>query len=194
MTRGVLLGGLAALLLAGAYWISLQSAVRARDATGNGRNAEVYREPEILLSGVEVREIRKGGRIDRVLARQASYRVVSQSLFAEQVTFAMEDGGGKIMVEAPQVSWNMREGRLDLPEGGTARNGSGWSAQVPDARIDLPGQVLRANRATLSIPGIRVDGSGLVWRWKEGTVELASPESRVHPDPLRRGTGKMGGA
>lgn len=190
MTRGVLLGGVAALLLAGAYWMALQAATRTREAADPGRSAAGYREPEILLSGVEIREIRKGGRTDLVLARQALYRVLSKNLFAEQVTFAMEDGNGKVVVEAPQLSWDMQEGRFELPKGGTARNGSGWSAQLPDARIDLPGQVLTANRATLSIPGIRVDGSGLVWRWKDGTLELASPESRVLPGPLRLGTGK----
>jgi len=190
MTRGVLLGGVVALLLAGACWISLQASTRTREATDTGRSAAGYREPEILLRGVEVREIRKDGRTDRVLARQASYRVLSRNLSAEQVTFAMEGGNGKVVVEAPQVSWNMQEGRLDLPKGGTARNGSGWSAQVPDARIDLLGQVLTANRATLSLPGIRVAGSGLVWRWKDGTVELASPESRLLPGLLRREAGK----
>lgn len=194
MTRGILLGGVAVLLLAGAYWLALETATRAREATDNGGRAAGYREPEILLHGVEVREVRKGGRTDRVLARQASIAVRSRDLSAEQVTFVTENGNGKIVVEAPRVSWDMREGRLDLPEGGTVRNGSGWSAEAPDARIDLPGRVLTANRATFSIPGIRVAGRGLVWRWGDGIVELASPESRVLPGPFRRGTGKGEGA
>jgi len=190
MTRRVLLGGVAVLLLAGICGMALQGATRTREATGTGGNAAGYREPEILLNGVEVREIRKGGRTDRAIARKASYRVLSRDLFAEQVTFLTEGGNGKIVVEAPEVYWNMQEERLDLPKGGTARNGSGWIVQLPEAWIDLPGQVLTANRATLSLPGIQVAGSGLAWRWKDGTVELAFPESRVIPGSLRQGAGK----
>lgn len=189
MTRGFLAGGVALLLLAGVCWMALQGATRPRGTTDAAGTDAGYREPEILLHGVEVREIRKDGRADRVVARQASYRVLSRHLFAEQVTFAA-DGNGKVVVEAPEVSWNMQEGWLDLPKGGTARNGTGWSAQLPDARVDLQGQVLTATRATLSFPGIHVAGIGLAWRWKEGTVQLDSPESRVLPGSLRRGTGR----
>lgn len=193
MTRGILLGSVAALLLAGVYWMALQTATRARIAADAGEASVGYREPEILLRGVEVREIRTGGRTGRVLARQASYGVLSRRLAAEGVTLTAEDGDRKVVVEAPRASWEMAEARLDLPDGGTARNGSGWSAEVPGARIDLQGQVLTASRATLSLPGIRVTGSGLVWRWEEGTVELASPESRVVSGMLR-GSPRKGSA
>jgi hypothetical protein len=189
MNRGILLGGVVLLLLAGAYWMALRTAIRARVAVDTGGSAVGFREPEILLNGVEVREIRKGGRSDRILARQATYKVLTKDLSAERVTFETKNGQGTVVVEAPQASWHMQEERLDLPQGGTARNGSGWNAEVPDARIDLREQVLTANRATLVLPGIRIAGSGLVWRWKDGTMELSSPDSRVLPGPLRRETG-----
>jgi len=192
MTRGVLAAGIAALLLAGAIWMVVGPGGRERAGEENAGSAAAYREPEILLNGVEVREIRKNGRNDRVVARRAVYRVLSRNLSAEQVVFKTGDGADTVVVEAPRVFWNMREGRLDLPGGGTARNGSGWEADVPEARIDLPGQVLTADRASLSFPGVRVAGNRLVWEWRSGTVELSSPESRVLPDPLRRGTGKGG--
>lgn len=190
MTRGIVLGIVAVLLLAGTYWVALQAAVRTKEASDNGDIAAEFREPEILLSGVNVREIRNDGRTDRVLARRASYRLLSGNLLAEQVQFTVEDGNGSVEVEAPRMFWDMQAGRVDLPQGGSARNGSGWSARLPDARIDLPGRMLTATRATLTLPGIRVDGSELVWRWKNGTVELASPQSRLLPDPLRRGIGE----
>lgn len=190
MTRRILLGGIAVLLLSGACWMALQAATRTQDAADVGGRAAGYREPEILLHRVEIREIRKGGASGRVLASRASYRVLSRSLLAEQVTFTTESGNGRVHVEAPRLSWDLQEGRLELPEGGTARNGSGWNIEVPDARIDLPERMLTANRATFSMPGIQVAGGGLTWRWKEGTVELISPESRVLPGPLRSGAGR----
>jgi len=193
MTRGVLAAGTAALLLAGAVWMVTGAGTRARTGEETAGSAVVYREPEILLNGVEVREIRKNGRNDRVVARRAVYRVLSRNLSAEQVVFEAGGGADTVVVEAPRVFWSMREGRIDLPGGGTARNGSGWKADVPEARIDLPEQVLTADRASLSFPGVRVAGNRLVWGWRSGIVELSSPESRVLPEPLRRETGKGGG-
>jgi len=192
MTRRVLAAGIAVLLLAGAVWVVVGSGARGRTGEENAGSAAAAREPEILLGNVEVRETRKNGRNDRVVARRAVYRVLSGNLSAENVVFRTGDGSGTVVVEAPRVFWNMREGRLDLPGGGAARSGSGWEAEVPEARIDLSKQVLTADRASLSLPGVRVAGTRLVWEWKSGTVELSSPESRVLPDPLRRGSGKGG--
>lgn len=192
MTRWILLGGVAAVLLAGGGWMTLQAVSRTQEVADHPEGAAGFREPEILLHGVEIREIRQGGQVDKVLASRALYRVLSRSLFAERITFMTENDHGRVLVEAPRLSWNLTEGRIDLPEGGTARNGSGWSVEVPDARIDLPGRALTANRAVFSIPGVRVAGGGLIWRWKDGTVELSSPESRVLPEPLRREAGREG--
>ena len=47
MIRGILAAGVAALLLAGAYWVALDAASRARSAAGAGESAAGYREPEI---------------------------------------------------------------------------------------------------------------------------------------------------
>ncbi len=189
MIRGILAAGVAALLLAGAYWVALDAASRARSAAEAGESAAGYREPEILLDRVEIREIRKDGRNNRILARRAAYRVLSRDLSAEQVVFAAGEGAGAVEVEAPQLFWDMREERLELPGGGTARNESGWRAEVPRARVDLTRQVLTADRAALSFPGVRVAGNRLVWEWKTGTVELSSPESRVLPESVRGGSG-----
>lgn len=187
MTRTVLAAGVAALLLVGIYRIALDRATRVRTGERGGESAAAYPEPEILLRGVTVRQVRADDRSDRFVARRAVYRVLSKDLSAEEVVFTAGTGAGAVRVEAPKVRWDMREERLDLPEGGTARNGAGWAAEMPDARIDLADRVLRASRAAFFFPGVRVAGTGLVWEWKQGTVALSSPESRLLPAPLRRG-------
>lgn len=190
----MLAGGVAVLLLAGFYRIALDTATRVRTGGRSADSAMAYPEPEILLRQVEIREVRTAGRSDRFAARRATYRVLSKDLSAEEVVFTSGTGSVAVRVEAPQVRWDMREERIDLPEGGTARNGSGWTAEVPDARIDLSGQVLTASRAALFFPGVRVAGTGLVWEWEEGTVALASPDSRLLPASLRRGSRDGGGS
>ena len=184
MIRGIVLAAAALALFSGAYLLSLQAAKSQQTFGGNGSGAARYREPEILLGGVEVREIRADGRSQRFSAESASYAVLSKRFSAEQVTLTLQEEGDKVVVRAPRGEWDMERGTVDLPEGGTAESGGGWTASVPEARVELGERRLTAGKAILSIPGVRVTGSGLVWRWEEGTVELSAPESLVLPDRL----------
>lgn len=187
MIRGIALAALALALFSVAYLLSLQAGSNEQPFGGNGTAAAQYREPKILLGGVEVRELRADGRSHRFSAESASYAVLSKRFSAQRVTMTLQEKGGKVVVRAPRGEWNMERGTVDLPEGGSAENGAGWTASVPDARVELGERRLTAGKASLSIPGVRVTGSSLVWRWEEGTVELSAPESLVLPDRL--GTG-----
>ena len=77
MIRGIVLAAAALALFSGAYLLSLQAAKSQQTFGGNGSGAARYREPEILLGGVEVREISADGRSHRFSAESASYAVLS---------------------------------------------------------------------------------------------------------------------
>lgn len=184
MIRGIVLAAAALALFSVAYLLSLQAAKSERPFGENGTAAVQYREPKILLEGVEVRELRADGRSHRFSAESASYAVLSKRFSAHRVTMTLQEKGDKVVVRAPRGEWDMERGSVDLPEGGSAENGAGWTASVPDARVEFGERRLTAGKASFSIPGVRVTGSGLVWRWEDGTVELSAPESLVLPDRL----------
>jgi hypothetical protein len=182
--RGLAVAAAILACLAGIYLMAMSAAKSTVLLARSGPAAEELREPEIVLRDVEVREIREDGRSYRLSSDNATYSVLSKRLSAEKVTVTLREGRERTVVHAPRARWSMEEGRMDLPEGGSAENGAGWTAAVPEARIDLRAQVMTAPRASLSIPGVRVAGTNLVWRWQEGTVEIDAPKSRVSPERL----------
>lgn len=184
MIRSLAIAAAVVACLAGLYLMAMSAAKSTILLARSGPAAGEPREPEIVLRDVEVREIREDGRSYRLSSDNASYSVLSKRLYAETVTLTLREGPERTVVHAPRARWSMEEGRMDLPEGGSAENGAGWTAAVPEARIDLRGQVMTAPSASLSVPGVRVAGTNLVWRWQEGKVEIDAPKSQVLPDAV----------
>ena len=179
---GRLLTGVAVLLLfAGAYLAALNLASQERfSARGDSRETEPG-GPQIVLRGVEMVEMRRGGQVYRLLSDNASYSVMSGHASASRVTVLLKERDGDVVVTAPVASWEMNEGRIDLPKGASARDGSGWSAASPDAAVDLNAEVITAKDARFEGPGLTVEGSNLRWRWQDGTVALDTPRSSILP-------------
>lgn len=142
--------------------------------------------PKLVLHGVDVKEIRPGGAMIRLQSDRASYAIMSRDLAAEGVTVALPAPAGEIVVKAPLASWSMDTGIVRLPEGGRAASAGGWSASVPEARLDLSARELTASAASLSGPGVSVDGRDLVWKWKDGTLTMDAARGRVLPGKAAR--------
>ncbi len=100
---------------------------------------------------------------------------------ASGVTLALSEPEGNIVVTAPVASWSMNEGRIDLADGASARNDAGWTATARRARVDLQSAVISADAASLTGPGVTVEGNNLRWSWDEGTITLESPKSTILP-------------
>ena len=153
-------------------------------APGSSANGSVHPDggsPQIVLRGVEMAEARQGGQVYRLVADNASYAVRSGRALASDVTLVLKEREGNVVVTAPVASWNMNENRIDLPMGATAKGEAGWTAVSPRASVDLKEEVIRAEEASLSGPGLMVEGNTLRWRWRDGKVELLEPKSSVVP-------------
>ena len=137
--------------------------------------------PKLVLHGVDLKEIRRGGAVIRLQSERASYAIMSRDLAAEGVTVALPAPAGEIVVKAPLASWSMDAGIVRLPEGGRAAGAGGWSASVPEARLDLSARELTASDASLTGPGVAVEGRDLVWKWKDGTLTMETAKGRVLP-------------
>lgn len=180
MTGKLLSGLAAAALLAGACLLApdqskgTHSSPGERGDTGGGG-------PQIVLRGVEMIESHREGQVYRLVSDSAFYSVRSRQAFASDVTLVLKKTGGDVMVAAPVASWDMNEGRIDLGEGASAENGLGWTATAPRASVDLKSEVITAEEASLTGPGMSVVGSNLRWRWQDGTVALDSPRSTILP-------------
>jgi hypothetical protein len=139
-------------------------------------------EPEVILQGVEMREIRNEGAPNKATSAQATYSLLSNRFSGTDVTLELPDKGGEMVVRAPIASWDMKTGRIFLPDGGTAESSAGWSAAVDSAKLSLPERMLTSEgKATLSGPGLTVVGDNLVWNWREGTVALDQAKTRILP-------------
>lgn len=182
MIRGLAIAAAVAACLAGLYLMAMSAAKSTILLANSGPAAGEPREPEIVLRGVEVMEIREDGRSYRLSSDNATYSVLSKRLSAETVILTLPEALERTVVRAARARWSMEEGTMDLPEGGSAENDAGWTAAVPEARIDLRAQVMTAPSANLSMPGVRVAGTNLVWRWQEGKMEIDAPKSRVVPE------------
>lgn len=135
----------------------------------------------MVLHGVDFREIRPGGETIHLRSGRASYAILRRDLVAEDVTVRLLEPSGEIVVKAPLASWSMDAGIVRLPQGGRAEGAGGWSASVPEARLDLSARAMTAGGASLSGPGVAVEGRGFVWRWNDGTMTMDSARARVLP-------------
>src|SRR5512134_988457 len=144
-------------------------------------------EPEVILQGVEMREIRKEGAPYKASSEQATYSLLSRRFSGTDVTLELSGNGEELVVRAPTASWDMQTGRIFLPEGGSAESRTGWSAAVAVAYLSLPERMLTsAGKARLTGPGLSVVGDNLVWSWKEGTLALELPKTRLEPSRVLR--------
>ena len=189
---GKLLSFLAvAAVLAGAYLVALGLARSLRLTTGgDGAPADIG-GPKIVLRGGEMIETRGEEPVYRLRSDDASYSPMSGHVVASGVTLTLLKREGDIVVTAPTASMDMNKGRVDLDEGASLRNGRGWTASAPRAIIDLRSEEISAEEASLAAPGMTVTGSNLRWRWREGTMALDSPKSRIIPQNLPA-SGKRG--
>lgn len=147
-------------------------------------------EPEVILQGVEMREIRKEGAPYKASSEQATYSLLSRRFSGTDVTLELSGNGEELVVRAPTASWDMQTGRIFLPEGGSAESGAGWSAAVAVAYLSLPERMLTsAGKARLTGPGLSVVGDNLVWNWREGTLALELPKTRLEPSRVLRKRG-----
>lgn len=147
-------------------------------------------EPEVILQGVEMREIRKEGAPYKASSEQATYSLLSRRFSGTGVTLELSGNGEVIVVRAPTASWDMQAGRIFLPEGGSAESRTGWSAAVAVAYLSLPERMLTsAGKARLTGPGLSVVGDNLVWNWREGTLALELPKTRLEPSRVLRKRG-----
>lgn len=169
-----------AVFLAGAFLLALDM------FTGTGPSPKESVNPEgggprIVLRGVEMAEAR-GGQVYRVVSDSASYAVQSGRALASDVTLVLKERDGNVVVTAPVASWDMKQDRIDLPMGATAKGDGGWTAVSPRASVDLRSEVISAEKASLSGPGLKVEGNTLRWRWRDGKVELLAPKSNILPE------------
>jgi hypothetical protein len=145
----------------------------ARDGGGDGGL-------QIALRGVDLRDGREGGPTCRLLADDAIYSTRGKTVSAGGVTLFLPGRRGEAVVRAPRASWDLAAERIALPEGCAAEAPGGWSAAVSAGRIDLKGKVFEGEgKATIGGPGLAVTGERLVWNWKEGTLALEKPVSRI---------------
>ncbi len=164
--------------------LGILAALRGRDRTGAPRDVALQAESEgirLVLHGVDFVEIRPGGTAIRLQSERASYAILGHDLTAEDVAVAVPALSGEIVVKAPLAVWNMDAGVVRLPDGGRAADAGGWSALVPDARLDLPAREMTASGASISGPGVALEGRDFVWRWREGTMTMDAPRGRVLP-------------
>lgn len=173
-----------ALLVLALAALGILAAVLGRGRDGAPRQAALHGSQEgatLVLYGVDVDEFRPGGTVIRLRSDRASYAILKRDLWAEDVTVALPSPGGEIVVKAPRALWNMDAGIVRLPEGGRADGVGGWSATVPEARLDLSAREITAAGATLTGPGIALEGRDLVWKWKDGMLTLETARGRVLP-------------
>lgn len=169
--------------------VGILAAVLGGDGGGAPRNVSLRgggAGPKLVLHGVDVKEIRPGGATIRLQSDRATYLILEHDLAAEGVTVALPAPAGEIVVRAPLAAWDMDAGIVRLPDGGRAAGAGGWSASVPEARIDLSAREMTASGATLSGPGIAVEGRDLVWKWKDGTLAMDAATGRVLPGKAAR--------
>lgn len=180
MTRKLFSWLAAAALLAGASLLVLDLSTGTSSST---KESGVAGDSglQIVLRGVVLVEARRERQVYRVVSDNASYSVWSGQATASNVTLVLKEREGDVTVTAPVASWDMKEDRIDLAMGASAANGAGWTAISPRARVDLKSEVITAEEASLSGPGLAVVGNNLRWRWKDGTVELDFPRSNIHP-------------
>jgi hypothetical protein len=183
-----------AVLLAALGGIGLLAAISLKGAGSKGpfgiSAAGSRPEPEVILQGVEMREIRKEGAPYKASSEYATYSILSSRFSGTGVTLELSGNGEEMVVRAPTASWDMRTGRIFLPEGGSAENRTGWSAAVASAYLSLPERMLSsAGKARLSGPGLSVVGDNLVWSWREGTVALELPKTLLSPSRAFRKKG-----
>ncbi len=155
-----------------------------RDRAGAPRDVALGAEtegPRLVLHGVDFVEIRPGGTAIRLQSDRASYAIIRHDLTAEGVVVAVPAPSGEVVVKAPVAAWDMDAGIVRLPAGGRAAGAGGWAAAVPEARLDLAAREMTAAEASLSGPGVTVEGTDLVWRWKDGTMTMDAPRGRVLP-------------
>ncbi len=180
--RGVFI----AALIAALGGIGLLAAISTNDPGPDGSSgistADSRSEPKVILQDVEMQEIRKEGAPYKLSSEQATYSLLSSRFTGTGVTLVLSGNAGEMVVRAPIASWDMKSGRIFLPEGGSAENRTGWSAAVAAANLSLPERMLTsAGKAIVSGPGLSVVGDNLVWNWREGTVSLAAPKTRLEP-------------
>jgi hypothetical protein len=137
--------------------------------------------PQIVLRGVVMVETRRERQVYRLVSDNVSYSIQLGQAIASDVTLVLKEREGDVIVTAPVASWNMKEGRIDLAMGASAASGAGWTAISPRASVDLESEVITAEEASLSGPGLTVVGNKLRWRWQDGKVELDSPRSSILP-------------
>lgn len=177
-----------AALFAALGGIGLLAAISMKGSGPQGSSsAGIPSEPEVILQGVEMREIRKEGAPYRAFSDQATYRFLSNRFSGTGVTLELSGKSGEMVVRAPKASWDMKTGQIFLSEGGSAENRAGWSANVTSANLSLPERVLTAaGKARFSGPGLSVVGDNLVWSWREGTVALEMPKTLLEPSSTFR--------
>ncbi len=179
----------ATVVLAALVLFGIMSSVTGGKRRGAPRDVALQAEaegPKLVLHGVDVREFRPDGTAIRFRSDRASYTILTRDLSAEGVTVALPAPAGEIVVKAPLAFWSMDAGIVRLPEGGRGEGLGGWSASVPDARLDLSAREMTASAATLSGPGVEVRGRDLVWRWKDGTMTMDAASGRVLPGKVAR--------
>lgn len=191
MTKKLLIAAGVAALLAGGYLAALDTAKTVSLFSDREASARGAMGPQIVLQGVEMLEIRGEEAMYRLDSDTASYSVADGRISASGVTLTFRERSGDIVVRASAAAWRMEAGRIDLDEVVSVANKTGWTASAPSATVDLRSQVIVAQEAKLSAPGLTVAGNNLQWRWSEGRMTLDSPKSSVLPrlvsPPVRQG-------
>ena len=181
---GKLLSVLAAMaLLAGAY-VLIRHPSGAPSLLPGGEGSREGGGPKIILREVELVEERPEGQTYRLTSDNASFSIPLGRVEASHVRLWLRKQGGNVIATAPRASWNLDDGRIDLAEGADVGDGAGWNATARRASVDLNAEVIMAKEAFLAGPGLTVEGKNLRWRWRDSTVELDSPRSRVFPEEV----------
>ncbi len=156
------------------------SSSRNPGSTGAGES-----DPELVMSGMVMTEVRPSGVRYRLDADRATYALAGKTVTASGITFALREQAGEVRVTAPAVTWDVEAQSAAFPGGCEAGYPGGYSARVQVAGLDLRDRVFSAfGPATFSGPGFTVDGADLVWRWREGKADLKQPKSVIAPGAI----------
>lgn len=172
IAAGVFVAAGLAVLLAAVFSPARRAA--APPAAGSDGGAQ------IVLRGVELSDLRDAGTVCRLTADRAAWSLAGRTVTADGVTLFLPGRGGESVVRAPRAAWDLAAATIALPGGCSAEAPGGWSAKAASGRVDLAADRFHGlGEAAVAGPGLVVRGTELVWSWKDGTIAMEKPVSRI---------------
>lgn len=176
----------AAIVAALAFLMPTPKAVDPASAAARAEEA-VVRGLEVRLGPVDMRELHDDGDWNRLEAAEAVYSYGRKTVEGTGVAVSLgtgKDFAGSV-IRASRAFWDFNGNSIELPDGAHADREGGWKGELAPAALDLDARILRVpGAASLSGPGLSVDGKNLKWGWPDGKITMDSPVSRIAPASL----------